>query len=66
MRWPWDRGDQAEKERRAERALKETQERVKETRQRDARGRRLAETIREMRRRNHLAEAVERALRGGA
>jgi hypothetical protein len=65
MRWPWDHREQAEQEQRAEQALKETKKRVAETRQRDARARHLAETIRQMRQRNHLAEAVEAALRRG-
>ncbi|NEA22597.1 DUF7620 family protein [Actinomadura bangladeshensis] len=66
MRWPWnqphpDDGEQA----RAEAALERTSERLEETRRRDEAGHRLAEKIRAMRERNHLAEAIERALGEG-
>lgn len=65
MRWRRRHTGRDERERRAEQALQETRERAEDTRQRDARARRLAETIRAMRERNHLAEAVEAALRRG-
>ncbi len=66
MRWPWkhehpDDGEQA----RADEALERASERLAESRRRDEAGHRLAERIRAMRERNHLAEAIERALKEG-
>ncbi|MCP9947290.1 DUF7620 family protein [Actinomadura madurae] len=66
MRWPWkqthpDDGEQA----RADEALERTSEGLAETRRRDEAGYRLAERIRAMRERNHLAEAIEKALGEG-
>lgn len=66
MRWPWkqehpDGGERA----RADEALERTSQRLEETRRRDEDGYRLAEVIREMRRVNHLAEAIAHALEEG-
>lgn len=64
MRWPWRHRDEAGHDR-AEEALRKTAERRAEQRHRDEGFLPVADRIREMRRRNHLAEAVEAALREG-
>lgn len=64
MRWPWRHvgGDDHD---RAEEALRRTARRREEQQERDEGFLPLADRIRRMRERNHLAEAVEQALRGG-
>lgn len=66
MRW-WrrNRRDEQEGHARADRALRRADAAYEATRRRDEQGRRLADRIREMRERNHLAEAIEHALREG-
>jgi hypothetical protein len=64
MRWPWRHRDEGGHER-AEEALRRTRERRREQERRDGRFGPVADRIREMRERNHLAEAVEAALREG-
>lgn len=64
MRWPWRHRDDAGHER-ADEALRQTAERREEQQERDDKFLPLADRIRRMRERNHLAEAVERALREG-
>lgn len=66
MRWPWrNRNDGAHEHERADEALRRTSRRRAEQEERDEAFLPVADRIREMRRRNHLAEAVEQALRGG-
>lgn len=64
MKWPWHRHDQGEHER-AEEALRRTRGRRQEQERRDDRFLPVADRIRRMRERNHLAEAIESALREG-
>lgn len=64
MRWPWRHRDDGAHER-ADEALRRTSRRREEQEERDEAFLPVADRIREMRRRNHLAEAVEQALRGG-
>lgn len=64
MRWPWRYRDDGGHER-ADEALRRTSRRREEQEERDGAFLPVADRIRRMRERNHLAEAVERALRGG-
>lgn len=65
MRWPWQQHPDDGERARADEALERATERLEETRRRDEAGHRLAARIRTMRDRNHLAEAIERALGEG-
>jgi hypothetical protein len=64
MKWPWRHSD-GEAHDRAEEALRRTSRRREEQEQRDDAFLPLADRIREMRERNHLAESIEAALREG-
>jgi hypothetical protein len=64
MRWPWRHRDE-QGHARADAALERTREKREASRRKDAAGARLADRIRQMREANHLAEAIERALREG-
>ena len=64
MRWPWRHRDDAGHEA-ADEAIERTARRREEQQVRDEAFLPLADRIREMRRRNHFAEAVEQALRKG-
>jgi hypothetical protein len=64
MRWPWRHRDDGGHER-ADRAVAQARERRREQQARDEGFLPLADRIRRMRERNHLAEAVEQALREG-
>lgn len=64
MKWPrWKRDEQGHA--RADEAAATTERKLAESRRKDADGERLADRIREMRERNHLAEAIADALREG-
>lgn len=64
MRWPWRHAGGGDHDR-AEEAIRQTRRRREEQQERDEGFLPLAVRIRRMRERNHLAEAVEQALRGG-
>jgi hypothetical protein len=61
MRWPWRRKPDP-----ADEALAEARAQREETQQRREEVRSIAEDLREIRRRNHFAESIRRALGEGS